>query len=862
MNIIDFSEAMILSIEANNKEGIESERLYALSHKKFAEALSKISDDPIALFNWAKVFTQQASKKNGVPRTVDEKIHLLLNGIKRYRACLSIECDFHDCLFWIGVSYCKLAILKKQANETEQYIKEASSKFQRALKQQHDDEYIVLLSRKAEKKYSKSFKCVGYLSEIYKLIAIMMLECILTCKKEGKTIYQLADWLLQYELSRKQIISKPKLMYEKPFQYYKEAITIDNTLLQTFIQDCRQEYESTLQSTVETAEKLFIAISKRLAMLHSMDDKLLIQVLDLNKLQTTNLSTFFKIAPYSLISSFYQNKTILDLTSIALDCSNIVMEKLLDCLSINLTVIKLNYCNLIGENTLHRIAIECIKLEQLIVRGCTNVTSNVVLSLLKLEKLQLLDLSHCFQIRTNAFTNWPTNLTHINLSSCTNITDSTIVLICNVAQNTINYFRIDDCVRVKNIAPISKCTLLLELSINRNKQIIEETIIPIVQQCTKLTVLRMKDCSQIGDLILQYLINSNKTHINSINLYGTNCTERGIYKLISSKGDWIKFRFPKLTSINDSTLKKFYKSSPQLIKVMLPINRLHDSILLKLAKHCPELISLDLRGIEREINSTTINKILRILPKLEKFNISGIHLSSNNNNINNSVSNNNNGMDAEETSALQLSKISKMGVGGGTINQYEIMTPFLSIIIQCKTLSTIDISKTMITNEHCKVIASHCVNLTRINFSFCDSITNEAVEIVITFCTKLSALFLSKCSQITFRCVHFISTVVNSLVSLDLSYCGGFSDQPPLVKLTGLKILKLNHCRWITDVVILAITNGCPSLQSVELENIRISDVSISFLTKRCTEIRSLYLSSNELKITDAAIKKLTKCSK
>jgi hypothetical protein len=52
MNIIDFSEAMILTIEATSKEGAESERLFIMAHKKFQEALSKISDDPIALYNW------------------------------------------------------------------------------------------------------------------------------------------------------------------------------------------------------------------------------------------------------------------------------------------------------------------------------------------------------------------------------------------------------------------------------------------------------------------------------------------------------------------------------------------------------------------------------------------------------------------------------------------------------------------------------------------------------------------------------------------------------------------------------------------------------------------------------------------
>ena len=818
MNIIDFSEAMILTIEATSKEGAESERLFIMAHKKFQEALSKISDDPIALYNWGKCFTLQGSKKNGIIRSVEERLTLLGSGIKRYRASLSIKSDFHECLYWLAKTNAKIAIFKKSLSESQQLLLDAANKYQRALTA-HQEMYEQILDLKANKKYQKSKQTVGVLNELYLLYAIYLLEAIIAVKSDANRLYKLALWKLELQIAKTNIIiPSTQEEFKKPFKIFEEALKQDASLIPFFIEHTRQSFDMAMKASTESAEKYFLSTSLRLMLLEQFGVQYVKEVVDIDQLKLSNYGVFLKIMPNSFIRNEFLNMSKLDLSTIP-HVTNLVLEKLIDCIGPNIQSLKLANCNLFTENTIMRLQ-ECTNLVELSLRNVTN-TSTLALTTIskKLSQLQILDVSHCLLLQPSCIADIQNQLTSLNLSNCTNISDNTIDILCS-SMPRLKSLRIDDCVKLRNIRCIRKLTSLEELSINKNKQIPEEILSQLFQDCTKLFTLRLKECSQVTDTSIIALSHYNK-RINCINLWGTNVTEKGVSKLVSSKPDWIKVKFPKLSQFSDSILKKFAKSSPNLQKLSLPIAKLGDSTLVKIATVLTKLQSLDLRGCEK-LNIHTPGKLLALLTRLEKFNVSGVHFGG-------ALSSS-----GSSPSLVQSqNNLILFGVGSAALTADLLISTIQYVKQNGSFIKILDLSKSLVTDENCHVISTSCVNLTKLNLNFCDGISDLAVKRISENCNKLEHLFLSKCSNITFYCIHWLSTnLTYRLISLDLSYCSSFVDSPPIIKLPSLRALKLSSCRWITDVVILAITNGCHGLQYLDAENIKISDVTMSFITK------------------------------
>jgi hypothetical protein len=749
---------------------------------------------------------------------------LLSSGIKRYRASLSIKSDFHECLYWLAKTTAKIAIFKKSLEESQKLLVDAANKYQKALVA-HQEMYEQILELKANKKYQKSKQTVGVLNELYLLYAIYLLEAIIAVKSDANKLYKLALWKLELQLSKTNTInSETHIEFKKPFQIFEEALKQDSFLVSSFVQHTRQAFEAAMKASSESAEKLFLSLSLRLTLLEQFDEQQVKTVVDVDNLKSTNYGIFLKIMPNSFIHNEYMNTSRLDLSTIP-HVTNLVLEKLIDCIAPNIKSMNLANCNLFTENTLMRLQ-ECTNLSELSLRNVTN-TSTLALTTIskKLTQLQILDVSQCLLLQPKCIADIQNQLTSLNLSNCTNISDNTIDILCSTMAK-LKTLRIDDCVKLRNIRYLRKLIVLEELSLNRNKQIPEEVLSQVFQDCTKLITLRLKECSQVTDSSITVLAQANK-RLSCINLWGTNAGEKGVSKLVSSKPDWIKVKFPKLSQFSDSILKKFVKSSPNLLKLSLPIAKLGDSTLLKIVNLLPKLQSLDLRGCEK-LNVQTPGKIMSLLPKLEKYNLSGIHFGG-------ALSSSG----SSPTLVQSQSNLMLFGCGSAAL-AHDLIPSTLQYLKQNGSfIRILDFSKSVLTDEHCQLIATSCFNLNKLNLSFCDHISDNGIKKIAEHCSKLEYLLLSKCINVTFYCIHWLSSgLTYRLISLDLSYCSSFSDSPPAIKLPSLRTLKLSSCRWVTDVVILAVTNGCHALQYLDAENIKISDVTISFITK---VMRDLY---------------------
>src|SRR5205814_2277795 len=79
-------------------------------------------------------------------------------------------------------------------------------------------------------------------------------------------------------------------------------------------------------------------------------------------------------------------------------------------------------------------------------------------------------------------------------------------------------------------------------------------------------------------------------------------------------------------------------------------------------------------------------------------------------------------------------------------------------------------------------------------------------------CTKLIKLHIRRCEGITFFAMNWLSGLPE-LAHIDISNCNPLtSEEAPIVRLPKLQSLKLVGCGWVGEVVMMALSQGCPLL--------------------------------------------------
>ena len=162
----------------------------------------------------------------------------------------------------------------------------------------------------------------------------------------------------------------------------------------------------------------------------------------------------------------------------------------------------------------------------------------------------------------------------------------------------------------------------------------------------------------------------------------------------------------------------------------------------------------------------------------------------------------------------------------------------------CKSLESIDLSGCqLIKDEGVYELIKNCKSLVTINLTGCQQITTNAI-CSLSLLNNLENLSLKNCKQIT---DPVIESLTDKLIQLDLSDCDQITDSAVLSiakKCNKIKMLKLTSPK-ITDFSIDQVANQCHSLELLELRGCdQISDQSISSITKNCTNLMSLALSS------------------
>ena len=160
------------------------------------------------------------------------------------------------------------------------------------------------------------------------------------------------------------------------------------------------------------------------------------------------------------------------------------------------------------------------------------------------------------------------------------------------------------------------------------------------------------------------------------------------------------------------------------------------------------------------------------------------------------------------------------------------------------------------------ILGQHASLLKNLKLSGCRQVTPWALMKIFQGCQNLEHLDISYCSQLTDQEVKVMSDCCRELKEINMKECRQVSDVGLLSVKACSKLLVLVLARSdlvlrITDISLLAISEGCHDLQSLDIAGCNmISDVGISWLAKGCKSLRRLNF-SNCPKITNGGMRYL-----
>eukprot|EP00736_Rhodelphis_marinus_P003785 Rmarinus@m.2637 len=121
-------------------------------------------------------------------------------------------------------------------------------------------------------------------------------------------------------------------------------------------------------------------------------------------------------------------------------------------------------------------------------------------------------------------------------------------------------------------------------------------------------------------------------------------------------------------------------------------------------------------------------------------------------------------------------------------------------------------------------VSSGYLHLQVLSLAGCGQITDEVVEKLVKGCSSLRKLCLSKCRKLTDQSIQSVFDACRFLTYLDVSYCPN-----------------------VTDEAFAGAAAGCPYLETLLIQSCPISDKTLKYLSRGCSRLRFLDVSSCKL---------------
>ncbi|XP_022767835.1 F-box/LRR-repeat protein 3-like [Durio zibethinus] len=220
-------------------------------------------------------------------------------------------------------------------------------------------------------------------------------------------------------------------------------------------------------------------------------------------------------------------------------------------------------------------------------------------------------------------------------------------------------------------------------------------------------------------------------------------------------------------------------------------------------------------------------------------------------------------------------------------------SPVTSSLADClkklSLLQSVKLDGCLITYDGLKTIGNWCVSLRELSLCKCSGVTDEGLSFVVTKHKDLRKLDITCCRNITDVSIAHITNLCNSLTSLRMESCTLVSREPFVLigqqchlleeldltdneiddkglkyisRCSKLSNLKLGICHNITDEGLIDIGRGCPKLLELDLyRSAEITDMGILAIAQGCPGLEMINISYC-IDITDCSLLSLSKCSR
>ncbi|CAH9103229.1 unnamed protein product [Cuscuta europaea] len=168
-----------------------------------------------------------------------------------------------------------------------------------------------------------------------------------------------------------------------------------------------------------------------------------------------------------------------------------------------------------------------------------------------------------------------------------------------------------------------------------------------------------------------------------------------------------------------------------------------------------------------------------------------------------------------------------------------------NLVMGCRNLVEIDLSNAIELTDMAAAVIAEAKNLEKLLLVRCKGITDIGIGCIAVGCKKLRLLNLRWCLGVGDLGVCLIAVKCKDIRSLDLSYLPISNNcLSSILKLPNLEDLSLEGCYGIDDDSLIALKQGCKSLEKLNMSSCQnVSPVGLSSLTSSAGCIRQLTLS-------------------
>ena len=312
-----------------------------------------------------------------------------------------------------------------------------------------------------------------------------------------------------------------------------------------------------------------------------------------------------------------------------------------------------------------------------------------------------------------------------------------------------------------------------------------------------------------------------------------------------------------LRAVNDAVVRCIAASSPALTWLDLQSTSISDDALCEIARCCPRMRTLNLRGCYRALNDKGVGALARLV-SLED---------------------------------LDLSNTRAPASGGGAMaSEPAGVAPSALALLASVPLTKLNLtgSDWWLSVDAVATLA-RCTRLRALFLSTCNSVRDGALCAIARTCVQITQLDLSNCRRVTDVGVAALAALP-LLRHLELTNCPGATDdglaalarsappctEPPASRLlhlglrsasvseaglvhllgscTSLTNLNISKCRGATDATLAAVARSCPRLTVLDLKDSdECTDAGIVAIADGCAMLEELSCEGCADALTDAA---------